>query len=71
MGDDGLPSVAVRERVRNCLNSYFGMLQHFDAHRLTDRIIRQLPKDWFQWMYIVRQGHRCRMITKSGVREGN
>ncbi len=64
MGDGGLPSVAVRERVRDCLNSYFGMLQHYDALRLTGRIIRQLPKDWFQWMYIVRQGHRCRMITK-------
>ena len=45
------------------MNSYFGMLQHYDAHRLTGRIIRQLPSKWYRWMCITRRGHRCRMVS--------
>lgn len=67
VGDDVDPSLAVKERVRATVNSYFGMLQHYDAHRLTTRIIRRLPQEWFGWMYIVRQGHRCKMVVKVSV----
>ena len=52
------------KQVQATMNSYFGMLQHYDAHRLTTCIISQLPRGWFQWMYIVRRGHRCKMVVK-------
>ena len=64
VGGSTNPPLVVKERVRATMNSYFGMLQHYDALRLTSHIICQLPKDWFQWMYVVRQGHRCKMVVK-------
>ena len=67
VGDSTDPPQEVKERVRATVNSYFGMLQHYDAHRLTSHIIRQLPQEWFQWMYIVRHGHRCKMVVKQTI----
>ena len=64
VGDCIEPPMEVRERVRASMNSYFGMLQHYDALRLTGNVIRQLPPSWYRWMYVVRQGHRCRMVVK-------
>ena len=65
VGDSTDPTQEVKERVRATLNSYFGMLQHYDALRLTSSVIRSLPKEWFRWMYIVRRGHRCRMVVST------
>ena len=58
-----VPPLKVREQIQASMNSYFGMLQHFDANRLTTRLIRQLPREWFRWMFIARRGHRCRMVV--------
>ncbi len=65
VGDSPDPPMEVKERVRASMNSYFGMLQHYDALRLTNSVIRSLPKEWFRWMYIVRRGHRCRMVIST------
>ncbi len=49
------------ERVVATMNSYFGMLQHYDAYSLTTCLIRQLPASWYQWMSISRRGHQCKL----------
>lgn len=67
VGDNPDPPVEVKERVRATVNSYLGMLQHYDAQRLTSHIIRSLPATWYRWMYIVRKGHRCRMVLSVSV----
>ena len=67
VGDNSNPPMEVRERVRATMNSYFGMLQHYDALRLTSSVIRSLPQEWFHWMYIVRRGHRCKMVVRVSV----
>ena len=67
VGDNPNPPMEVRERVRATMNSYFGMLQHYDALRLTSSVIRSLPQEWFHWMYIVRRGHRCKMVVRVSV----
>lgn len=67
VGDNSNPPMEVRERVRATMNSYFGMLQHYDALRLTSSVIRSLPQEWFRWMYIVRRGHRCKMVVRVSV----
>ena len=65
VGDCTDPPLELKERVRATMNSYFGMLQHYDALRLTSSLIRSLPQEWFRWMYIVRRGHRCRMVVST------
>ena len=67
VGDSPDPPAAVRERVRATVNSYFGMLQHYDALRLTSSVIRSIPQEWFHWMCIVRRGHRCKMVVRVSV----
>ena len=62
VGDSTDPPMEMKERVRATVNSYFGMLQHYDALRLTGSVIRSLPAAWYRWMYVVRRGHRCRMV---------
>lgn len=65
VGDNPDPPMKVRERVLASMNSYFGMLQHYDARRLTTRIICQLPREWYRWMCIARRGHRCKMVVSA------
>ena len=41
--------------------------QWLEAHGLTIHVIRSLPATWYRWMYIVRKGHRCRMVLSVSV----
>ncbi len=52
-------------RIRATMNSYLGMMQHFNSLRLFHRVLRRISPDWYRYVYISKRGHRVKLVIRS------
>lgn len=45
-----------QEKWMACMNSYLGMLRHYDSNRLYSRIIKRISPPWYRYAYITKRG---------------
>jgi len=57
----GPPDAALREEMLCTLNSYLGMLHHYDSRRLFHRVLRSVSSLWYGTFYFISKAGRYKM----------
>lgn len=51
------------EYMASCLNSYFGMMKHYDTYGIRRKAVRRIAKDWWKVVYV--SGHFEKISVKN------
>lgn len=57
-------TAAQREKLLATMNSYMGMMCHYQAKRLFHRMLGRVSPSWYRFAYFACRGHRCKMARK-------
>jgi len=47
------------------MNSYLGMMKHYDARRLFHKVLRRVSPDWYRHCYFVERGSRYKLVARA------
>lgn len=52
------------ESMTSSINSYLGMMRHYDSERLFRRMMRCITSDWYRYCFISKRGRRVKLVMK-------
>ena len=58
------------EELRCTMNSYMGIMCHYQARRLFHRMLHQMSPCWYRYMYISIRGRRCKVVCRKSQYDG-
>lgn len=58
-------STAFLESMTSSLNSYLGMMKHYDSVRLFHRVLRRVSPDWYRYVYFSKRGRSVKLVIRS------
>ncbi|MBR1755109.1 MAG: RNA-directed DNA polymerase [Bacteroidaceae bacterium] len=56
-----------REAVRATVNSYLGMMCHYNSKRLFHRVLRRVTPGWYRYFYFQTCGTRCKLVARKHI----
>ena len=54
-----------RNNVCATVNSYLGMMCHYEARRLFHRVLRRVAPEWYRFFYFQRRGTRVKLVERA------
>ena len=52
------------EALTASMNSYLGMMRHYESERLFHRVLRRISADWYRYTYISKRGRRVKLVAR-------
>ena len=52
------------------MNSYLGMMRHYNSDRLFRRMLHRIGPQWYSYTYISKRGRRVKLVVRENIREG-
>ena len=52
------------EKMVATMNSYLGMMCHYETRRLFRRLLSRISSPWYRYAYFSRRGRRCKMVAR-------
>lgn len=61
------PTPKAVESMVATMNSYLGMMCHYDAQRLFHRVLQQASSQWYRYVWFSRRGRRCKLVQRTAT----
>lgn len=58
-------TTAFLESMTSSLNSYLGMMKHYNSERLFHRVLRRVSPDWYRYVYFSKRGRRVKLVHRT------
>lgn len=52
------------EALTASMNSYLGMMRHYESERLFHRVLSRISADWYRYTYISKRGRRVKLVAR-------
>ena len=52
------------EALTASMNSYLGMMRHYESERLFHRVLCRISADWYRYTYISKRGRRVKLVAR-------
>lgn len=50
------------------MNSYLGMMRHYNSERLFRRFMRRIDTQWYRYTYFSKRGRRVKLVVRENIR---
>lgn len=58
------PSYAELEEMTACMNSYLGMMRHYQADTLFHKMLSRITPQWYRYTYISKRGSQIKLVAR-------
>ncbi len=65
LADSSQVSLVVLESMMATMNSYLGMMCHYESRRLFHRVLSRVSSDWYRYVYFSQRGSRLKVVLRS------